>query len=640
MAATSDDDVPTGETATGHDESPDGDTTAAATAPATTVPSVVDDDDEEDRTVQQPVDPKLRNAARNAVSSQGASSQRAPAPARPPPPAPAPPMRMTSKKPTAVGLGSPLPITRPAAGLAGLPAAPPKAQAPSPAVSPPADDEDSAETIQTEADADDGSITATAPAPRLGVKGASLPLTLPGSVQIRELPSVDDDDALDETEVRTVVSGLTNEEPAAPVPAAGRPSEPPPNEADEPDDSVTTQAPSAVKNARLPEQDDEPKTSPPARLSPPPKPIPAAGRRPGDDAPPFTVPSVASDEDAYDADESVTTRGPAVPEYEDDSVTAQAPVARAAAPHTPIALGVPPALDTLDDGTDGTTKRVAKRAQVPAPGARGEADDADLEDAESITTQAPGHLTNMLRVIATPEDAIEGDDSAENKTAVMLGAPVKPVGASSAGALRAARPILTGSSGLPSGAHAAALADLREPSSDSGLRVARAEVPSGDHASLSALMSGPVALQPDHVGGTPSAHSDLRSIRDASPAAFANTEQAFNASPHPQGGPQSSLRELDFGASGKKPRYGLLVGLVAVLSFTIPLVLFLWLQQGMAADDALPRTPSEVAPDLVGRGDSARPRATKGGAPTPSTPPSQAPANGGGNRGPWFPRRR
>lgn len=652
MAVTSDDDVPTGEAATGHDESPDGDTTAAAMAPATAVPSVVAaDDEEEERTVQQQLDPELKSvAARRSASAPSTQPMERPppAPARPSPPAP--PMRMTSRKPTAVGLGSPLPITRPAAGYhpPSIPPAPPTPSSPSSSSSPsppiaaspvavpppPDDDDDSQETIQTEADADDGSITTTAPAPRFTASGAPLPLTLPGTVQIRELPSVDDDDddPFDETEVRTVVSGLPKEEPAstAPLPGAGRPSAPS-TEADESDDSVTTQAPSAVKNARLPEQDDEPKTSPPARLSPASKPIPAAGRRPGED-PPYTLPTPAvGGDDAYDADESVTTRGPAVVGYEDDSVTAQAPVARPRAPQTPIALGMPPTFD------DGATKKPPNRGQLggPMPTARLPSEH-ESEETESITTEAPGHLTNMLRVIATPEEplaALELDDFAENKTAVMLGAPVKPAGAPSAGSIRAGRPMLTGSHG-PGGARAAALADLREPTSDSGLRVARAEMPSGDHASPSALMAGPGVHPSDRRSGAQPA--DLRHLRDASPAAFASTEQAFNTPGSPV--QQPGMREYDFGATVNKPRYGLLVGLVAALSFTIPLVLFLWLQQAMV-EEVPPRTTSEVAPDLVARGDSARPRAIRGGAPS-ATPSAQTPPMNHGGRPPWFPRRR
>jgi hypothetical protein len=375
---------------------------------------------------------------------------------------------------------------------------------------------------------------------------------------------------------------------------------------------VTTQAPSAVKNARLPEE-EEPSTSP-VRLR---RPIPAARRQPGEDV----APRALEDPDAYDAEESITTRGPAVPVYEDDSVTALAPVTRPA-PRTPGDAPSP----APDDGMDGTTRRVAKRESLPSVAP------ADGE-VESITTRAPGHLTNMLRVIATPDDALD-DEPPENKTAVMPNAPVKPAGgAPSTGAMRAARPIVSGSSG-PAGARAAAIADFREPSSDSGLRVARAEPPSGDHASLSALMPGSMVHHHDQAMGAPLGGGDVRG-RDASPAAFPIAEQGMGRGParalHP------SLREPDFGAPSKKPRYGLLVGLVAVLSFAIPLVLFLWLQQGaLDASDVTPRAASEVLPDLVARGDSTRSKTTKV-APSATTQQHSGPPGG---RGPWSPRRR
>ncbi|MCW5833523.1 MAG: hypothetical protein KIS78_14060, partial [Labilithrix sp.] len=237
-----------------------------------------------------------------------------------------------------------------------------------------------------------------------------------------------EEDEGDETEVRTLVtSPLAPEAPAAPTPAAGSALvRPLAHEADEPDDSVTALTPSIV-SARLPEE-DEPRTSPPGRLPPP---TPAAGRRPGEDAPRAAA---DDEEDAYDAEESITTRGPVVAEYEDDSVTAQAPVTRLT-PLAPPALTRPPTFDA------GAAKSPPPREHAPAPRA---VMPSESDEGESITAQAPGHLTNMLRVIATPDDTIEGDESAANKTAVMLNAPVKPMHATS-GSLRAARPVVSGS---------------------------------------------------------------------------------------------------------------------------------------------------------------------------------------------------
>ncbi|MBN9166333.1 MAG: hypothetical protein BGO98_49545 [Myxococcales bacterium 68-20] len=600
MAAASDDDVPERETATDRDESSDGDTTAAAMAPAARPPSVAasngnsEDEDEDDRTVQQPVDPKVREAG-----GLDPPQSRIPAPAPPRPAPPAPPMRMTSKKATAVGLGSPLPVSRPASGYV-----PPPMPSPSHA---------------TEADAEDGSITRTSPAPRMSLSGAPLPLTMPGVVQIREMDDADDE-ALDETEVRTLVGAPPADEPSAsssPAPAAGQPPSPSAYEADELDDSVTTQAPSAVKNARLPE--DEPPTS---RVDVA-RPTPAAGRRPGEDRGPYELPKPSDDPDAYDAEESITTRGPVMAAYEDDSVTAQGPVTRPG-PRAPASLGLPPALDD----TGGETKPLPKRQQASPTEAALDPSGSDDEEPDSVTAQAPGHLTNMLRVIATPsEAAIEDDEPIQNKTAVMLNAPVKPMNApSSAGSLRAARPVIAGASGQSGGARAAAIADLREPSSDSGLRVARAEAQSGDHASLAMLMApGPMMHHHDRGSGPLPTHGDINGNRDVGPIAFGSSEQGFHAH-----GMQPSLREIDFNPAGPKPRYGLLVGLVAVLSFAIPIILFLWLHQGADDDEIPPRSTSEVAPDFVGRGDPARVKATK--------PPPPPPHTSGGGRS--FPRRR
>ncbi len=560
-------------------------------------------------------------------------------------------------------------------------------------------------TPELEADAQDDSITATAPAPRVtpsqaastGVTVPLPPLSVPGAVKIRTLGVDDADDPMDETEVRTLVTQPSEAVATAlanatkPLPAAGRPppsagpptsSSPSPTvasaraedvgEADEPDDSVTTQAPSPL--SRIP-TDDEPKTSPPMKLSPagvrpqaasttqeqaapdeddepktsPPlaAPIPAAGRRPSDPGDFYA--------NSDDSEDSVTTRGPALnpEEYEDDSVTAQGPVTRAPTQQSPAllaALELPP---SLEEGTEGTTKKVAKRNQIIpktllSPAAPEELP-ADTEKG-SITAEAPGPLTNMLRVIATPGDdsgsgAIVKDDDLEeeNKTAVMLGAPVKPgAPAGSSRGLRAATQLSSGSGG-GGGARAAAIADLREPSSDSGLRVARAEEPSGDHASLDALFGVNGAKHDSGVGPALVDHGSANmKSRDGSPSPFANTEKAFppmnmpgSAShiPVPGNGAaaldaRASAHNLDFAATLKKPRYGLLVGFVAVLSITIPLVLFLWLKS--AGENAMARTPSEVVSDPVPRGDPARAKGKPGASGAPSGSHS---GRGGGSSG-------
>jgi hypothetical protein len=585
VAATSDDDVPKVATATGNYDTSDGDTTATAQAPATKgIKSPIEEDDE-DRTVQQPVDPKVRSSVGGPPATPRWKGV-APPPPRPAAPGPpAPPVRITSKKMTAVGLGAPPPVTRPAAGFEPPPPMPP------PPPPPPKRDE------STEAEASDDSITATAPVPRVNAPAPSLPLTVPGSVQIRELSEAVEGD---ETEVRTVVTAST----AAASASAPRP--PPPEddagEADEADDSVTTQAPSPVAGGRLPDE-DEPETSPPM-LAPP---SPSAGRIAATAARGADGPKG----DAYD-DESVATRGPVIGEY-DDSVTAQAPVTRASA-QLPAALQHPPTFDE----TDGTTKRVAKHDQVPlAPGLDARAD----ADPGSVTSEAPH--PNMVRVLSVPTTGLEGDpldDSAEVRTAVMIHAPPRPAGAAPSGASRVARAPVIASGPLGGGLAAIAdlRSDLREPASDSGLRVARAEAPSGDHASLGAIMAG-TALGPteraDRGSGPGPVDSALREAPRMNP--YGSLDQAAFG---PTRGPQPSQREPDF-AGGKKPRYGLVVGVVAVLSFAIPLLLFLWLHSN-AVIEVLPREPAEVAPDPVRRADTPRPKASSAKpAPSPPAPP-------------------
>lgn len=595
----SDDDVPDLATATGHHR-PDGDTTAALTSATdpSTEPWADEDDEQEDRTVQQTVDPQMQSSS-SSNSVLGRIPPQASSVARPAPPAP--PVRITSRKMTAVGLGAPPPATRAAAGYVPA-AASPKDTALPPLTAP-----------GTQAEAEDDSITATAPAPRAGAPSAGLPMTVPSSVKITEIGS-EDDDPLDETEVRTLVGAALPNEPASrsPAPAAGTAPDDS-GEADELDDSVTTQAPSPMTSGRLPEE-DEPKTSPPMLA-------PAAGRRPST---PIEQPD-GDEDDAYGAEESITTRGPAVQDYGDDSVTAQAPVTRQA---NPAALQAAPELDATD-----TTSKLAQRNELPRAPSVGAPDD----EPASITSEAPaGHLSNMLQVIASQSTSpTEGgddelDDSTENHTAVMANAPARPVGAAPSGTSRSARvPVPTTSP--VGGSHGASMAELRTDlqESDSGLRVAHPEQPNVDHASLGAVMTGS-AGQPEHVpdrGSSPALSNDpTNNGRREGANSFVSTEQAF--APPAARPPEPSLRDFDFASTIKKPRYGLIVGFVAVLSFAIPLLLFFWLQSN--AVEAFPRERAELAPDPVGRGDPPRTKAVpsgkaaasgtrKGGG--PSTPP-------------------
>ena len=394
MAARSDDDVP--DTPSGQKKAGDGvgrddagDTTAALRKPASP-----DGTGEDDRTVRRTIDTKLLRAERTRSQLPLGGVQ----PRDTKPPA----IRMTSKKPTAQGLGVPMPLTRRTASV------PPPMPPPMP---PPK---------ANEAEELDDSITATAPALVAPAGASSIVPTgaTMGPVKISQLG--DDEGEGDETEVRTVVGIFAGGElPRRPAPAAGRPPTPPPAAADEGaeaiDDSVTAQAPS-ISNVPA---DDEPSTQPPI-LSPAALPALVGGRAP------------ARSVDMYETDESVTSRGPAVADYDedDDSVTADRP-----------AIGAGP-----------------RRSALPsAPAAR----------------QGPVRLV----------DEEDEDDHPHNHTAVMINAPVKPPDRA---------PLFTTSPMGPSPMAGRALAAAGEPSSDSGLRIASAvrTEAGGDHASVAVLLAG------------------------------------------------------------------------------------------------------------------------------------------------------
>lgn len=81
--------------------------------------------------------------------------------------------------------------------------------------------------------------------------------------------------------------------------------------------------------------------------------------------------------------------------------------------------------------------------------------------------------------------------------------------------------------------------------------------------------------------------------------------------------PEVSQRDLAGAAAGPKPRYGPVVGLVAVASLATPLILFLWLRSKAVETPA--RGRAELALDPVGRADPPRPRAAPPGKGAPSS---------------------
>jgi hypothetical protein len=593
----------------------------------------------EDRTVQQKVDPPL------AARKPSGLAQRVPASGAAKPPS-APPPRPPSPGPAAgTPPSAPVPSTEPSGAMATAPAAPPVTRSTETDIEPTdITDELDDDLTEDEDDPVEDSITATAP--RIShsnlmdaaQSGHGVPITIPGSVEIRTVEH--DDDMLDETEVRTrpghsplhiplTLRGspaplhASSQPPPPPRPAAGRP----PSSAAESEGAVRAAARAASPRpaAGMPFQPDvvedpptrpgvegadEPATRPGVPSTEEPATRPGLGEsptRPGAPDPETAerldvrraieaaANTYANEDDDDDDDESVTTRGRVAEPYEEDeSVTTQAP----AVPHSVIeaAIKAPKGIldATLDDGTGGTTQRVKTREAALSSPADGES--------ESITTQAPGPLTNILRVIASGSSPELGSDPAlplledyeppENRTAVMVNAPLKRIieGLASASSLPAIRP--TGGPMLhgPQGSAAPRL----EPSSESGLRVARAA--GVDRASLGALGIADASARHSGIGRTASALAS-----DGSISAQMNGDLAlFPAQAQP------SVHDVDL---GKGPRYGLLVAIVAVISVIVPVTLFVVLHH--PGEPLVPGVPAEPASE-VQKHDGTRIKAVRG----------------------------
>ena len=521
------------------------------------------------------------------------------------------------------------------------------------------------------------SITATAP--RLNAanlmaaaqSGHGVPISIPGRVEIRTLDD-DDDDLGDKTEVRARVEVPVALRAAsalpAPRPAAGRPPEiePEPDPDGGPDDDgVTTQA-AAPRVGSVPDIGPPVRAPLPSTTSadePPTRPgivdegdelltRPGLGAesepatRPGleGSSEPATQPGLVEaptgkverngDSAGYandqDEDESVTARGaPGAEPYVDDSITTQAPNVPPEILHA--AIKAAEAAGALDDTSASSTQKVKKPARTGSSPAD--------EEAESITTQAPGLVTNMLRVIASgssPELAkgtaaapIDDDDGPENRTAVMANAPLKRVIADveSNARLPAIRPTGGPLSHGPMGAAAPRL----EPSSASGLRVARTGSGSNERASLGQLISADAR----HSGALPAS------------AALAEGGAQLDSRGH---GPadmsmqnvQPSLHDVDL---NKGPSYGLLVAIVAMVSLAVPVILFVVLRHGSDSDPVeivAPSEPvSEIARPGLARGKAPRgkngltvvPSATASTPATPSASPSASASSKPGSRG-------
>jgi hypothetical protein len=637
----------------------------------------------EDRTVQQKVDPPL--AARKPsglaqrVPASGAAKPASAPPPRPPAPVPA----------AGVPASAPVPSTEPGGAMVTAPAPPPVTRSTETDIEPTdITDELDDDLTEDEDDPVEDSITATAPRishsnlTEAAQSGHGLPISIPGSVEIRTVEH--DDDMLDETEVRTrpghsplhipvklrgspAPLHSSSQPPPPPRPAAGRPPTIAPGsegvvraaaraasprpaagmpfQPDVVDDPPTRPGvegaiDGADELATRPgvEGADEPPTRPGVSSTEEPATSPGLGEsptRPGAPDPDTaerldvkraidaaTSSYANEDDDEDDDDESVTTRGRVAEPYEEDeSVTTQAP----AVPHSIIEAAIKAPNGILhatldDDGTGGTNQLVKKREAALASPADGES--------ESITTQAPGPLTNILRVIASgssPElgsdpglPLLEEDEPPENRTAVMANAPLKRIieGLASASSLPAIRP--TGGPMLhgPHGPQGSAALRL-EPSSESGLRVARAG--GVDRASLGALGIADASGRHSGIGRTASALAS-----DGSISAQMNGDLALFPSQV-----QPSVHDVDL---GKGPRYGLLVAIVAVISVVVPATLFVALHY--PAETLVPGVPAEPASE-VEKHDGSRVKAVRGkngqmvapsGTVAASAAPSVAPA--------------
>lgn len=316
------------------------------------------------------------------------------------------------------------------------------------------------------------------------------------------------------------------------------------------------------------------------------------------------VPRLASDSYANEGDEdgdSITKRGMA-PGFE-DSVTASLPKPDSVIAAITARSASNEAGDgTIDDGTDGTTKRVKKPKLVDPSPADGES--------ESITTQAPGPLTNMLRVIAadgppaeTPEGGIDpliDDEPLENRTAVMVNAPLKRIiddhmARSPLNPIRpTGPPIPTHHSALPLGPMGSAAPRL-EPSSESGLRARTAsmEQQGAERASM-----GMLGL----------ANNDVRASGIARSAHHSENRQSLGPM-EPLGGfthPQPSVHDVNLGTS---PSYGLLVAIVAGVSILVPAALFFMLNR---TPEPSPTEPASEPASDIQKHDPPRSKAERG----------------------------
>ena len=459
----------------------------------------------------------------------------------------------------------------PATAPSTLPSPGPASRRPPPVPSasrPPPTTEVSAEDLEEEdeePESKDDSITTLAP--RLSPSTAGI--ALPASVEIRTVEYDDDADADEtETEVRTTPGVSISQIPPTLKPVSSAESTSPRPAAGVPASEASRSTLPDLEDTRLDDSEDGATTARPI--------VPVA--------------PIESPEDEDD----ITTKG-AIPAstYEEDSVTTRAPPVTTAQMKAAIAdlersrHHDPPTLE-------GSTKGIPKRA--PAAGRPPPASPADAEP-ESITTQAPAPLTNMLRVNAadaTPDDGAERareEEEHESNTEVMPNAPLKRVADDAMAetmqglpAIRPTRPLALPPNAGPTNHAARAAAPQLAPGSESGLRSSRP--------------SSGVALAAPH---DPRAFAATEGFQATAPLAPLFTPPPMNIATLPPGTPvltpspsmQPSAQDVP---APKGPRYGLLVGIVALVSVVVPGSLYFGLQDRDGASNN--GTPAEAQTEL------------------------------------------
>lgn len=362
-----------------------------------------------------------------------------------------------------------------------------------------------------------------------------IPLTLPANVEIREAK---DDEPVDDTEVRTLV---TDSPPVSTDPAPA--SEPP----DEQTLVGTNRAPSAPRQL-----------------------IPRSGPTPTGSRKGVILPELddddGKDDDAYEADESATLRGPA-------------------------RVG----------GTAPTMPGVAKAGAAAAPTPYENDADEAADDADSVTKPAPKPL--IPRFVSADDAARE--DQPENQTAVMTGSPYKPPIATTP--LTPAGPVgASGSVWLP---------NAPRTDSEKSAKAVAEKYSTGERASIGALLSAPVARREPGSGGQAIA-SDSALVSSSYPYPVGHTSIAA---------PPTALPTPPDGAPVRRSGYLWLVAGAAIVSLVVPLAIFLALRTPAPTEPD--RTPAQVVADPVPLADQAREKAPKTGT-TASVPPAPGPTKG------------